>query len=112
MRTLLIAIAVSLIACASAWATAPISLTPAELTSAEAATYRTLKDADAQKSFLDTRGFLRLSQKVMAGELPALELPRQPEDYDTDYVTDAEQKIVDDAVLKYVSARIGGAFNR
>jgi hypothetical protein len=67
---------------------------------------------DAQKSFIDTRGFLRLSQKVMAGELPALELPRQPEDYNTDYVTDAEQKVVDDAVLKCVSARIGGALNR
>ena len=54
---------------------------------------------------------MRLCQKVMAGELPALELPRQPEDYNTDYVTDAEQKVVDDAVLKYVSARIGGALN-
>ena len=82
MRALLIAFAVSLIAGPSAWATAPISLSPAELTPAEAATYQTLKDADAQKSFLFTRGYLRLCQKVLAGELPALDLPSLPRDYD------------------------------
>jgi hypothetical protein len=68
MRTLLIALAASLIACASAEAETPVSLSPSELTAAETATYQTLQDAPAQKSSTHaaTTGF----QKVLGGALP------------------------------------------
>jgi hypothetical protein len=105
MRTLLIALAASLIACASAGAETPVSLSPSELTAAETATYQTLKDAPAQKSF-DTRGYYRLCQKVLGGELPALDLPNMPRDYNYDYVTKAEQKVVQDPLMKSIAAQI------
>ena len=38
----------------------------------------------AMKSFLDTRGYYRLCQKVLGGELPALDLPNMPRDYNYD----------------------------
>ena len=106
MRTLLIALAASLIACASAWAETPVSPSPSELTAAATAIYQTLKDAPAQKSFLDTRGYYRLCQKVLGGELPALDLPNMPRDYNYDYVTKAEQKVVQDPLMKSIAAQI------
>ena len=106
MRTLLIALAASLIACASAGAETPVSPSPSELTAAATAIDQTLKDAPAQKSFLDTRGYYRLCQKVLGGELPALDLPNMPRDYNYDYVTKAKQKVVQDPLMKSIAAQI------
>ena len=105
MRRLLIAaVAVAALAASSR------ALTPAQLTPDESAAYQGLKDDDdAAKTFLDTRGFLRQCRKVANKTLPAAKLPVQPADYDSQYVSDDEQSVVDDAVMKYVSARIGGA---
>lgn len=105
MRNLLIAAIAVLTLTASAHA-----LTPAQLNPDEQKVYQGLKnDAGAAKNYLDTRGFLRECQKVAAGKLAPIKLPRQPGNYDTQYVTDAEQEIVDDAVMKYVSARINSS---
>jgi hypothetical protein len=102
MRKLLFAAAAILALSASARA-----LTPAQLTPDEQTVYDGLKnDPDAAKNYLATRGFLKLCEQVAARKLAAIKLPRQPANYDTQYVTDEEQAVVDQAVLKYVSARI------
>lgn len=86
------------------------ALTPAELTPAEQKVYQGLKnDPDASKNYLDTRGFLRECRKVADKKLAPIKLPRQPSNYDTQYVTDEEQNIVDDAVIKYISARFNSS---
>lgn len=38
--------------------------------------------------------------------MPALDLPNMPRDYNYDYVTKAEQKVVQDPLMKSIAAQI------
>lgn len=100
MRRLLLAFAVLAVCAGSAKALAPAQLTPDET-----AVYQGL-DGDAASSYLATRGFLRLCQKVASKSMRSLDLPRKPAGYDAQYLSDEEAAIVKKAVNMYVAARI------
>ena len=86
-----------------------VPLAPSDMTSAEYATYQTLaNDPQAQMSFRDTRAFLRLCLQVEAGTFPAIDLPPEPKDYSTKFVSAAEHHMTDEAVYKNVQALMGG----
>ncbi len=100
MRTIWIAVAIGLLACSVAYA-----LTPADLTPQEAAVYKTLaNDQQAEKSYLVSRDFLRSARAVENKTLPALQMPRQPADYDAKYLSADEQKTVEHAIIMYIAA--------
>jgi hypothetical protein len=112
MRTLLIALIASLALCLNAWAASGIALSVADLTPAEAQTYQTLKDEKAKSSFLVTRGYVRLCQKVVANELPALDLPARTDEYDDAYVSDEELTIVNQGMLKNIGTMLSNGKKR
>lgn len=105
MRILLVAVITGFLACASSWAGTPVGpLSPSQLTDTERSTYQTLSNQTAQKAFLITRAYLRICKKVVAHEMPPLELPVQPDEYDGGYVSPAEQKQVDAAQMAYITS--------
>jgi hypothetical protein len=82
-----------LLATSPAW-----SLAPSQLTAAERTAYDGLKaDPVAGAAYLSTRGYLKLCQKVAAKTMPALSLTDIPETYNDQYLSKAEQAIVDQA---------------
>ncbi|MFI5348643.1 MAG: hypothetical protein ACHQ2Z_03795 [Elusimicrobiota bacterium] len=91
------------ICAASSWAT----LTPAQLTPQERATYNGLaSNSDKARSFLATREYVRICQTTTPAN--ASKLPDIPKNYDGTYVTLKEQKIVDDALDMSFAALIDG----
>jgi hypothetical protein len=95
---------VALALCASA---ARAALTSAQLTSAEKQTYAGLKnDGAAAQSFLITREYLRECRKVVEGSLSPGQLPFEPDGFDPNYVSPAEQKIVDKAINMNIAAML------
>ena len=83
------------------------ALTPAQLTSAEKQTYDGLQnDRDAAQRYLATREYLRECRKVVDGSLSAGKLEFEPDEFDSTYVSSAEQKIVDRAINMNIAAML------
>ncbi len=105
MRSLLVAVMTGLLVCASAWAATPVRpLAASQLTDTERSSFQSLSDKAAQKAFLITRAYLRICEKVLKHQMPTLDLPVQPDEYDGQYVSPAEQKQVDAAQMAYITA--------
>ena len=102
MRRLLFVLA------AAAFCAAPArALNPNQLTAQERAVYDGLKsDRQAAQQYLDTRDFVKQCQRVVAHSMKALDLPVQPDDFNAQYVSAAEQRTVDKAVDMNVAALI------
>ncbi len=93
------------LACTSSWAGTPVGpLSPSQLTDTERSSFQKLSDQTAQKAFLITRAYLRICEKVVAHQMPALELPVQPDEYQGKYVSPGEQKQVDAAQMAYIKS--------
>jgi hypothetical protein len=60
----------------------------------------------AAQQYLDTRNYLSLSRQVVANPSFALDLMPQPDTYRPEYVTSAEQKIVDEAMKLNIAAML------
>jgi hypothetical protein len=85
------------------------ALTVDQLTPDERTQYESIKDDSTQtKAFLNTRDYIRLCRKVADGTLEAKSLPTEPAEYNKDYASAAEQKIVEDAVFRNIMTIIGG----
>jgi len=106
--TIIVIVALTETGLAAAVTPLVITLPISAMTATERATYQNLKTSVARKSFLDTRGFLRLCQKVMSGKLPPKNLPIEPRDFKDRYITATEKKVVDGAIVENVAAILGG----
>jgi hypothetical protein len=73
------------------------------LTPTEQSYYRTLDPASA-KSFILTRSYVRLCQRIVDHKLPALQLPDPPVGFSPEYFLPEDQAVVDQAIKDQLTA--------
>lgn len=82
------------------------TLKQAELTPEERAYYDKLVGGPRiQRAFLATRSYVRLAQEVVSGELPAIQLPDRPDDFDSKYLLSDETVMLNRALVVQLTAK-------
>ena len=81
-------------------------ITPADFTPVEAQYYPTLAP-DAQHAFIVTRSYVRLSDKVIDQELPAVQFPDQPDELNPSYLLADDSFDLNTALLLHLEAKYG-----
>jgi hypothetical protein len=82
------------------------TISPADLNAEEKEYYKTLTDPAKAKSFIITRSYFRLAQKVVDHKLPPLEFPQRPQGFSVVYLLPDEPSIINEAVGAYLSAKL------
>ena len=83
------------------------ALTAEELTPQEQQRYATLNnDATAQQSYLITRDYVRKAKAVVGGQLAAISMPDEPDEFNAKFLFPGESKTLKSAIQKALSAYI------
>ena len=81
-------------------------ITPADMTPKESKYYNTLTDPEAAKSFIITRSYVRLCQKVIDKTMPAEQLPDKPLGFAARYLLSGEATLINTAIAESITAEM------